>query len=146
MEACEYHLDNTASSGSEIESYLTQHILVILCAEMQQEIYNFVEFMAKSISDNKVQSFINSSSRRVLRSVKKEEIASFMGLFGKDIKDRFNSQIEEKIVTDYNNAVINRHNVAHKQGAQVSLNDLKKAIAAALSILKAAHFAFDLKP
>ena len=42
-EDCESHLKETGTAGTEIESYLTQYLLVILCADIQQEIYRLSE-------------------------------------------------------------------------------------------------------
>ena len=87
---CERHLMATKTSGTEIESYLTQHTLIILCAEMQQEIYRIAEERAALTNDNHIYNYVGASSKRVLRSVTKSDVANFIGMFGADIKRKLN--------------------------------------------------------
>lgn len=134
---CEKHLESTGAFGSEIEFYLAQHILVILCADVQQEIYQIAESRAVIAGDNELVNYVISSGRRILRSVQKDEIASFIGLFGSQAKDKLNSLVNERDVTLYNNAVRSRHDVAHKLGAQITIGDLKNTATAATRLLEA---------
>jgi hypothetical protein len=136
IDECERHLDQTGSLGTPVESYLTQHALVILCAEVQTEIYRIIETRAAKSADIALQQFTIAASKRVLRSVKTSEIAGLMGYFGSEIKDRFAAALNERDVTVYNNAVQNRHDVAHKTGVQVTLAEVKAAAAAAARILE----------
>lgn len=136
-EDCERHLDSSGASGTEIESYLTQHILVILCAEMQQEIYQIVEQRAKTSKDSELVNYVASSGRRILRSIKKDEIATFVGMFGREAKDKLNALVNDGDVTIYNNAVSNRHDVAHKHGAQITFKELKDTTSIAEKLLDA---------
>jgi hypothetical protein len=134
---CESHLKSTNSYGTEIESYLTQHLLVIFCAEIQQEIYKIVDERSDVSNDEGLRVFVRSSGRRTLRSVGKAEIANFLELFGAQAKEKFNSLLDDKDITVYNNAVQNRHDVAHRHGVQISFEEVKDALAAANKILEA---------
>ena len=136
-EDCERHLNASGASGTEIESYLTQHILVILCAEMQQEIYRIAEVRAETSKDEDLVRYVSSSGRRILRSIKKDEIATFIGMFGVEAKDRLNALVNDADVTIYNNAVSNRHDVAHKHGTQITFTELKDATWVAERLLDA---------
>lgn len=136
-EDCERHLDASGAAGTEIESYLTQHILVILCAEMQQEIYRIAEERAKTSNDEELVNYVSSSGRRILRSIKKDEIAAFIGMFGVDAKERLNALVNDADITIYNNAVSNRHDVAHKHGAQITFKELKDTTQVAERLLEA---------
>ncbi len=137
VEDCRRHLDATESLGTEIESYLTQYLLVVLCAEVQQELYRIVSERAALANDAALSSFVVASCQRVLRSVGKKEIATFVEMFGPDCKRRLNDIIEDSEVTAYNNAVSSRHDVAHKQGSQVTFAEMRKAVAAAEKLLSA---------
>jgi len=139
IEDCEAFLIEKDALGSAIESYLVQHALVVMCAEIQQEICLIAEKRAAEISDSQIESFVGSASRRILRSVMKEELSSFVGHFGKEVKDKFNELCEDRTVTTYNNAVRNRHRVAHRSGAQVTLRELNDAKDAAFTLLDAVN-------
>jgi hypothetical protein len=93
MEDCEKHLQASGAGGTEIEAYLTQYLVVILCADIQQEIYRLSEERAALISDAGISSFISVTSRKLLRSIKKGEIVGYVAMFGTDCKDKLNSQL-----------------------------------------------------
>ena len=77
--------------GTEIESYLTQYLLVVLCADIQQEIYRLSEERASVAEDTALSSYVSSTAHKVLRSVRKDEIATFVGMFGVESKKKLNS-------------------------------------------------------
>jgi hypothetical protein len=141
LESCRAHVSETSSSGSEVEAFLAQYLLVSLCAEMQEEMYRVVELRAKKSGDDELCSFALSSSRKILRSVKVSELAGFVGHFGVDRKRRFAESLDERATLQYNTAVDSRHSVAHKSGAQVTLSELAAIVSAACVILDAARAA-----
>jgi hypothetical protein len=51
--------------------------------------------------------------------------------------------VNDAEVTKYNNAVNNRHDVAHRSGVQVTFSELKDAVSAASSILQALASAIE---
>lgn len=136
IDDCEKHLTSCNVFGTEIESYLTQYLLVVLCADIQQEIYRLSENRASIAKDGGISAYVSATSRKVLRSVGKEDIAKFVGMFGPAAKAKLNSLINDADVTIFNNAVNNRHDIAHKQGALISFRELKNAVAIAQKILK----------
>lgn len=137
VEDCEKHLSSSGGFGTEIESYLTQYLLVVLCADVQQEIYGLSESRASVVGDDAISAYVVATAKRVLRSVGKEEIGKFVGMFGVGPKSKLNSMVDDSRVTIYNNAVSNRHDVAHQQGAQLTFGELKNAVSAAEEILLA---------
>lgn len=137
IEYCDEHLTSTNAYGTEIESYLTQHLLVVLCADIQQEIYRLSEERASLANDAALSSYVSATARKVLRSVQKSEIAKFVGMFGADSKTRLNGLVEDSEVTIFNNAVFDRHDVAHKQGSQITFRELQHAVEIAEKLLNA---------
>lgn len=135
IQECEDHLKESASFGTSVESYLTQHILVILCAEMQQDIYRIVNDRAAKSTDICLTNFVTKTNQNLLRSVEKGNLANFVGYFGSDILKNFNALLDDKEITLYNNAVANRHHVAHHSGATVTFDELKIATKIAQKIL-----------
>lgn len=145
IDDCEEFIGSSNVMGGPIESYLVQHALVILCAEVQQEVYGIVRTRATSLNDHQIESFVSIAATRVLRSVKKDELSGFVGYFGKTVKKKFNDLVDDREVTTYDNAVRNRHDVAHKTGVQVTFSELKLALAAAENILIAVAESIDVE-
>ena len=144
IESCEAHLVNTCSGGTDIESYLTQHILVLFCAEMQNEIYKILEERSTKSGDPDISVYVPASGKRILRSVAKVDIAKFFGMFGENVKTKINSVLDDAKITVYSNAVDNRHDVAHKHGVNVTFSELKNAVDAGDSLLAAIRAALSL--
>lgn len=137
VEDCEKHLKTSGGFGTEIESYLTQYLLVVLCADIQQEIYRLSEARASIVKDEAISAYVAATARKIMRSVGKSDIANFVGMFGATPRSKLNGLIDDADVTIFNNAVNCRHDIAHKHGAQISFNELKNAIAVAQKILGA---------
>lgn len=138
VQDCERHLASASAFGTEIESYLTQYLLVILIADVQQEMYRLSEHRASSANDPALVAYVSASSRKILRSVGKKEIAAFIEMFGPDCKARLNSMVVDSEISIYSNAVGNRHEVAHNQGSQITFGELKKAVIVAEKLVYAA--------
>lgn len=141
---CKDHLNVSSAWGSEIEAYLTQHVLVILCADVQQEIYKVVENRADMADDVALKLYAVATCKRVLRSIGKGEVAGFVGYFGSDAKDYLNHNIDDEDVTIYNNAVSSRHDVTHSSGTNVTFRELEEAISAARKIITVVSNAISL--
>jgi hypothetical protein len=138
LDECRQHVDSTSSSGTEIEAFLSQYLLVLLCAEIQEEIYKVVEMRAVKCGDEEICAFTLASSKKILRSVKIGELSGFVGSFGPGRKAKFSDLLDEKSIFQYNSAVDNRHSVAHKSGAQVTLADMADVIESAALVLHSA--------
>ena len=132
---CQNHLSTVVPGGSPIEAYLTEHILVVLCAEMQQMARQIADQRAQRSTDPAIHAFVTAAGERILRSVRKDELSAFVGLFGSTYKDEFNARLDDREVTVYNNVVLQRHAVAPRGGGSVSFSDLREAIDAANNIL-----------
>lgn len=138
-EECRAHLDETSSRGTEVEAFLAQYLLVALCAEMQDEIYRVVEIRTAQCGDSELCGFALNTSKRILRSVKIAELLGFVGHFGPERKQRFSEALDERVRMQYDTAVSNRHAVAHRNGAQVTIADLAGIIDSAERVLDSAH-------
>ncbi len=122
---CEQHLIQTNSHQTEIESFLTKYLLILICATFEEEIEKILLSRSDRINDNHIKSFFQHCIDKTFRSIKSSEIAGILGKFGNDYKEAFqnkaNGTVEE---TFYNNIVINRHSTAHTSGALITFNDL----------------------
>lgn len=136
IEDCEQHLSVHSTTDTSIEAYLAQYILIIMCADVQQEIYKITELKAASLTPE-FQQFTTESAKRLLRSVQKKDISKYLSLFGSHVRDSLNKAVSNADVTIYNNAVGARHDIAHNQGTRVTFPDVKNAYDAAIRILAA---------
>ncbi|MCK9730201.1 HEPN domain-containing protein [Pseudomonas syringae] len=139
IDECELHLNDSGAWNTEVESYLTQYILVILCADVQQTVYKLLD---ARISDSKskdlgLKSFAYSMGVRCLRSFVKSELSKFLALFGDDVRESFNARLDDRVVTTYNNAVSKRHDVAHNSGVTTTFRELSDIYLSAVTILQA---------
>ena len=137
IENCERHLKSVNTDEKlEIESYLTQHALVVMCADIQQELYSILERRANMARDAELTNFSISAGKKVLRSIGKGELSGFVSNFSNEAKIFLNSHADDREVTLYNSAVSNRHDVAHKGGTNVTFRELKDIVIAAEHILE----------
>lgn len=128
LERCEDHLSSSSAYGTEIESLLTQSILVIMCAEFEQAIEDLVQQKCSSVEDVSIKEFLGSCVSAVFRSVKSSEIAGLLNRFGPSYKEVFKQKTNDnaRAVTFYNNIVTNRHGVAHSEGSNATFREVKQ--------------------
>lgn len=128
LHTCEEHLYASSAHGTEIESLLTQSLLVLMCAEFEQTIEALVQEKCSSVADSSIKEFLGSCVGAVFRSVKSSEMAGLLNRFGPLYKEAFKQSTEENLraVTFYNNIVTNRHGIAHSQGSNVTFREVKQ--------------------
>ena len=103
---------------------------------MEQGILEIANQRAAKVSDAALHEFVSVAGKRVLRSIQKSEIADFVGSFGVKYKNAFNDELDDRDVQLYNNAVQERHKVAHQRiGSTIGFRELGTVIAAARKIL-----------
>ncbi len=128
LEKCEEHLSTASAYGTEIESLLTQSLLVLMCAEFERKIDALVQEKCSSVTDASIKEFLGSCVGAVFRSVKSSEMAGLLNRFGPTYKEAFKQKTEGNpiAVTFYNNIVTNRHGVAHSEGSNATFRDVKR--------------------
>jgi hypothetical protein len=67
---CEGHLTVAEAIGTPIESYLTEHVLVLFSRDVQQAIYKIVDQSASGIAHQGIKSFVSQSCKKVIRGAK----------------------------------------------------------------------------
>jgi hypothetical protein len=137
-------MQSTKTWGSEVDSYLTQHILVILCAEIEQEFHCVLESRVNKAHDTELKNFALATGKKVLRSIGKSEIAGFVAHFGIEAKEYLNNNVNEREITLYNNAVSCRHNVAHSTGSNITFRELGDILSAAKNFIDVFEKAISL--
>jgi hypothetical protein len=138
IEICEEHLDRTNSRGTEIEAFLTQYLLVLICAAFEEEIEQIVIHRLSGSGDAHVEAFAKSALDAVFRSIKTSEIAGLLNRFGPDYKAEFSSRVSNtRAETYFNNIVVGRHATAHSIGSSVTLRELIEFYTEAHTVLDA---------
>jgi hypothetical protein len=125
IELCEEHLDRTHTRGTEIEAFLTRHLLIFICATFEEEIESIVLRRLGGSNDQHIESFAKSALDAVFRSMKTSEIAGLLNRFSPNYKERFQTRVNgTRAETYFNNIVLGRHSTAHSLGANVTLREL----------------------
>ena len=125
LEVCEQHLVRTGTLGTEIESFLTRHVLVLMCASFEEEIEKIVLERAANANDPALESFVRSALDVLFRSAKCGEIAGLLNRFGSNYKARFQECVNGTLAEiAWNNIVHNRHSAAHSSGSNLTFREL----------------------
>lgn len=120
-----------------ILSYMAQYVVVCFYSEMESRISEILKTRMQTADDPKLTQFLQNCSSRVIRTIRKNEIAEVLKFFGNDIVQEFDGIISESEITFYSNAINGRHSVAHGGGATVTIQDMEKAVDAGDKILDA---------
>jgi hypothetical protein len=138
IEECEKHLIANSAFGTPIESYLTQYSLVTLCAEMQQEVISVAQNRASSISDVGLREFTKNAAKDACKHIMLEHLTGYVGKFGNSRKAVFKTYAASDALTAtaYDNAVENRHLVAHSTGVSLTFSEVKVALNSARIVLQ----------
>ena len=123
IEVCQEHLNSTSSYGSQIEAFLTQQLLIIICAEIEKAIKEMIIAQARNRCSDDFQTFIQSCLNAIFRSIKSSEIAGLLNKFGTARKERFLELVDERAKTAYDSIVVNRHNTAHGSGNDLTFRE-----------------------
>lgn len=138
FEECKRHIEENKLSGTRIESFLTQYLLVLLSADVQEEISKIsIGAIKHSTECNYLEKYVTNSVEKTFRSVGVDKLSGLLANFGEELKQEFNSRLDEKDVSFYSNAIRARHEVAHKAGTSISFGDLEKGINCAAKIIDA---------
>lgn len=125
IDVCQEHLDKTSSFGTEIESFITRYLLILICAAFEEEIEKIIINRANKATDPDLSSFVKSCLKQVFRSIKTSEIAGLLNRFGSSYKELFQQKINNsKAEAYFNNIVVNRHNTAHESGSSLTFKEL----------------------
>ena len=136
IEVCQEHLHSTRSYGSQIEAFLTQQLLVIICAEIEKTITSMIIARARDRCGDDFPAFIASCLNATFRSVKSSEIAGLLNRFGTARKQRFLELVDERAKTAYDSIVVNRHNTAHRSGSNLTFREAVASYRVGLSVIE----------
>ena len=114
--------------GAEVESLLTQSLLILICAEFEKEVHKLIDERCQFVSDESVRAFLTYCAKKVFRSLKIGDIKGLLNGFGTSHKEAFNQHLEnnEKVKIRYDSILSNRNQVAHGGGSNATLREVKE--------------------
>lgn len=143
---CEEHLRDTGTGGSVTEFYLTQFLLVRLVAEYEARIMTLIRLRCSRGNDDRIKSFTRRGAKALLRSFAIGEIAGCLRHFGDDYGKTFRDSIDPTLDQMWHNLYTNRDAVAHMDGAQMTLRDLKEHYQKTRVVIDAVVTALEMRP
>ncbi len=142
---CQKHLEDTNSKGSEVESFLTQFLLIHICGEYEKEIEKIVGQRAKKSSDVELATFV-SETIEAYKHLKLEAIrGKILRKFSEKYVNHFDSKIkgsDSEIM--YQNIITNRDSIAHGGNINMTLAELINSHDKAKLVLAALYDSLNL--
>lgn len=123
--------------GPAIDSFLAQYVAVVFYSEMEEKVSEIIQKKLSAHSNTTIAAFLHSSMEGMIKRTPKSDIANLVARFDQSFKDAFNARIPDTTVTRYMNVITARHQTGHGKGASVSLEEIKRGLAAANEILEA---------
>lgn len=130
-----------------IEAYLARHLVLILCAEVEQAVTALVyDRVDRGGCDSVVANLMSARKRGMVRSAKHEEIASTLAQLSDEIREKYEKAVMTTIgeagVNRLGNTVGARDRLSHTSNPpDIGLGDVREALSAASSVVDAVRAA-----
>ena len=112
----------------EVGNLLTGSILILICSEFERKVNGLILDRCSSVSDESIRNYIEESIRNVLRSMKIGGLSDLLAKFGPLHREGFQRRLGEnhRVKTMYENILTNRNLVAHGEGSEATIRDVKR--------------------
>ena len=138
LDHCESFLDSANARGTEIESFLTQYLLVAAYSTFESEVEAIAIDRAAKLSDAEAAHYVRSTHDNVVRGLRLTELSGFAGRFGESNKESFSAVITNTAAHAAWDSLLNdRHASAHGEGAKMTMREFGDAFERALVVLEA---------
>jgi hypothetical protein len=125
IETCKEHLAQTNTQGTEVETFLAQHLVVMICGAFEEEIEKIVVQRLGASNDPEIEAFARSALDAVFRSTGIKEISGLLNRFNPEVKKRFQDRVcGTRAETFFSNIVTHRHQTVHSGGSTLTLREL----------------------
>ncbi len=126
IEVCQKRLTDCGAMGTEIEIYLTNFLLVFMCATFEEHIEGLINDRASRSQDVFLATFVRSATSHLFRNPMTSAIAGLLGRFGDEHGERFKAEMRKnaRAETFFNNLVLERHGTAHKAGSDLTFREV----------------------
>ena len=127
-----------------IEAYLARHLVLVLCAEVEQSITDLVyQRVDRGGCDDVVASLMKARKKGMVRSAHHAEIASTLGQLSVEVQQKYEAAVELAIgeagINRLGSAVGARDAVSHSSPPNITLGDVRQAYEAAREVVVAAQ-------
>lgn len=148
LEDCQRHLDAVKDvpgvDTAAIEAYLARHVVLVLCAEIEQSITDLVyERVDRGGCDQVVAALMKARKKGMVRSAHHSEIAGTLGQLGVSIQEAYEAAVEAAVgeagINRLGNTVGARDAISHSSPPNITLGDLRDAYVVAQQIVAAAR-------
>ena len=128
IKRCMRHLSTVQTVDKEVENLLAQSLLILICAEFERKFRELIRERCSSVSDGSISKYIESHIARAPRGLKLSDVSGTLAQFGSTHKEEFDRQRgEDRQAEDmYSSIVSNRHRVAHGEGSNATLEEVKQ--------------------
>ena len=122
------HLSAVETVDKEVENLLVQSLLILIYAEFERKFRELIRDRCSSVSDKSINEYIESHVRRSPRGLNPSDVAGTLTQFGPTHKKIFDRQRGEnrQIESMYSSIINNRHNIAHGEGSNATLEEVKQ--------------------
>ena len=138
LNSCENFVDNSSFADEEVRSMLAQALLILIYAEFEKKFREIIIDRCSMIDDNSIKEYIINRTR--IRSLQIGDITGLVAQFGEMHKAEFRRLLNENRPCDthYESLRNNRNKVAHGDGCNATIMDLKQYYEGAHEVLD--HF------
>ena len=112
----------------EVEVLSAQSLLILICAELEKKFRALIMERCSSVTDKPVNEYIGSHTQTILRSLQLDAISGTLARFGPMHKEEFMRRRDEDKQAEqmYISIVADRNRVAHCEGSDATLEDVKQ--------------------
>ena len=122
---CENHLYDTETSGTDIEYFLTEFLLITIHREYELYIKNcIINKISKSNGDDEVISYVENLIK-YKSGIKLDLIKQILKSFNENYVKKFTDVINDSEIRSYCGITSSRITVAHKEPVDITISDLK---------------------
>ena len=142
LKDCRAHIGSTPDIDLSIVGYLTRHVAVLMCAEVESVITKLIENRIDLGCDDAASNLVKSVRGGLVRNAKFNEIGNRLSLLGDDTRKAFEEMVEasagEEGVARLGMTVRSRDEAAHMSPPNITFDELDAAYEAAAQIVEAA--------
>ena len=134
LAVCESHLMKIPNE-SDIQSFLTQFLLIRIHGKFEDEIGNILTNRIRRCNDSEIINFFQESFESY-RHTKLQDLKSILKKFDENKKVSFDKKIRNtEPEIRYNNIMVNRNKAAHNAPIGMDFNELKRSYFEAKKVL-----------
>lgn len=142
----EQHLVNTRTQGSLIERVFVGYALTLIYAEFERSIKSAINDRCHIESDPPLNSFVEWSTNRIIRSLRISDLSGFLRRFDDKYNDRFQAAKDKDLQTQvsWDRIITNRQAFAHEAPTNMTFTEVQEEFSKAKGVIFAFREALGL--